>query len=80
MSEDIEPKQGFFLVNEDVFQQRVRLLALDWTETRISELYGVENPDLLTETQRAEIQAFLAREEQLCPYLSWALEEYLGLV
>ena len=62
MSQEILRERGFFLVNEDVFQQCVRLLALDWIVTRISELYGVENPDLLTETQRAEIQAFLARE------------------
>jgi hypothetical protein len=79
MSEDLETKYGFFLVNEEVFQERVRASALEWIDTRISELYGIENPDLLTESQRSEIEAFLAREEQLCPYLRWALEEVLNL-
>ena len=80
MSQEKRGVHKFFLVNEDVFQERVRELALEWITARISELYGVEDADFLTETQRCEIQAFLAREEQLCPYLSWALETYLDLV
>ena len=78
MSQETIREHGFSLVNEDVFQERVRAMALEWIDTRISELYGVENSGLLTQTQRSEIEAFLMREEQLCPYLSWALEEYVN--